>query len=513
MISAMELHFPSATMRPSFQFRAGKLPPSPPEKLPVIGHIHHLLGAMPHRALRELSSRHGPFMHLRLGQVDHIIASSPEAARDIMKTHDLAFASRPQLLAPFVMFYGGKDIAFSPMGDYWRQLRRICMQELLSPKRVKSFSTCRQEEMSNLVEAISKKSGSPVNLSEMLLLSSNSFISRVAFGKKCRHGLRFITIMKKALEVASGFSIADLFPSWSFVDALTGITSRIKKARQEIDEILEEILKEHEEKREGISSKEDQLEEEDLVDVLLDVAENGELEIPLTRTHLKCVILDMFVGGTETASTTLEWVMVELMRHPEMMQKAQAEVRQALKEKANIKEEDMSELHYLKLVIKETMRLHPALPLLLPRSNSENCQVGDYEIPAGTRVIVNAWAIARDPRYWEDPESFRPERFDDSMVDYMGSSFEFMPFGAGRRICPGSTFAMAQMEIALAYLLFYFDWELPNGMEPQDLDMTESFGGTTGLKSPLCLVPVPFKPSENGTMLPHISMKAPLNYY
>lgn len=219
----------------------------------------------------------------------------------------------------------------------------------------------------------------------------------------------------------------------------------------------------------------------------------------------------MFLGGTETSSTTLEWAMVELMRHPKMMQKAQAEVRQALKGKANIQEEDINELHYLKLVIKEILRLHPPLPLLLPRYSSENCQVGGYEIPAGARIIINAWAIARDPRYWEDPDSFKPERFDGSMVDYKGSNFEFLPFGAGRRICPGTTFAMAQVEMALANLLFYFDWKLPNGMEPQDLDMTESFGATAGLKSPLLLVPDPFIPSENGTILPDINMKDPLS--
>lgn len=291
MISAMALRFPSATIRPSFKFRAAKLPPSPPEKLPVVGHMHHLLGALPHRALCELSLKHGPFMHLRLGQVDHVIASSPEAAMEIMKTHDHALASRPRLLAIWIILYSGKDIAFSPMGDYWRQLRRICTQELLSAKRVKSFSSCRQEEISNLVKEITKKSQSPVNLSEMLLLAANSLISRVAFGKKCKHGLDFITLMKEGIALSSGFNLVDIFPSWGFVDALTGFTSRAKKVSAEIDKILEEILKEHQEKREAISSKGGQLEEEDLVDVLLDVMENAELEIPLTRTDVKAAIL------------------------------------------------------------------------------------------------------------------------------------------------------------------------------------------------------------------------------
>ncbi|XP_038989690.1 premnaspirodiene oxygenase-like [Phoenix dactylifera] len=467
-----------------------KLPPSP-WKLPIIGHLHHLLGALPHRALRELSRRHGPLMHLRLGQVDHIIVSSPEMAREILKTQDLIFASRDKILASKA-FYDGADIIFAPYGSYWRELRKICVIELLSAKRVKSFSTLRQEEMSNLVEYISTMNNSPVNLSEMFLLASNTTTSRVVFGTKCKHGPRFISAMKKLVEFLSGFSVADLFPSLSFIDTLS---SRLKKCHREMDEILGEIIKEHERKRETKnSSNEERQQGEDLVDVLLELKENGGLEFPLTLTSIKAVIMDMFGGGTETSSTTLDWTMAELMRHPEIMEKVQAELRQALKGKAKIKEEDTNEFHYMKLVIKESLRLHPPAPLFLPRVCRERCQVDGYDIPAGSRIMVNAWAMATDPRYWEDPESFRPERFDGSSVDYKGGNYEYMPFGAGKRMCPGMTFGMAQVEMALANLLYYFDWKLPNGMGPNDLDMNESFGAAVGLKSPLWLIAIPYVP-------------------
>lgn len=203
---------------------------------------------------------------------------------------------------------------------------------------------------------------------------------------------------------------------------------------------------------------------------------------------------DMFAGGMETSSTVLEWTMAELMRHPEMMEKAQAEVRQALKGKAKIEEEDINELYYMKLVIKESLRVHPPGTLLVPRICSETCQVGGYDIPAGSRIIVNIWAMAMDPMCWEDPESFRPERFDGKLVDYRGGSFEYIPFGAGRRICPGITFATSQVEVVLAHLLYYFDWKLPNGMGPKDSDITEACRGVVALKTPLWLIATPYVP-------------------
>lgn len=435
-------------------------------------------------------------MHLKLGQVDHIIISSAEAAKAIMTTHDLTFASRPKLLAVQAMCYGGIDIAFSPYGSYWRQLRKICMLELLSAKRVTSFRACREEETSNLVQNIFTMSESPINLSQMFLLTANTVISRVAFGKKCAHGQKFISAAKRGIELASGFDVADLYPTVSIVDALCGVSSKVKKVHREVDEILEEIVKEHQERRATInSSKEDQqAEEEDLVDVLLGLKEKGELEFPLTIANIKAVILDMFIGGTETSSTTLEWVMSELIRKPETMRKAQEEVRQALKGKTQIEESDVAGLPYMKSVIREALRMHPVIPLLLPRLCSKACQVEGYDIPVGCRLLINAWAIARDPKYWDDADSFKPERFDEMMLEKKRSNFEYMPFGGGRRMCPGSTFAMAQMELALANILFHFDWKLPNGMRPKDLDMTETMGATCGRKSNLYLVATPYAP-------------------
>ncbi|MED6212152.1 hypothetical protein PIB30_080469 [Stylosanthes scabra] len=198
---------------------------------------------------------------------------------------------------------------------------------------------------------------------------------------------------------------------------------------------------------------------------------------------------DIFAAGIDTSASTIEWALSEMVRNPRVMAKAQAEIREAFRGKQRIHESDLDQLSYLKLVIKETLRLHVPLPLI-PRECTEKCMIGGYEIGVGTRVMVNAWAIARDPEYWHDAERFMPERFDGNCpIDFRGNSFEYLPFGGGRRICPGITFSLASIMFPLALLLYHFNWELPNAMKPEDLDMTEHFGLAIERKNDLCLIP------------------------
>ena len=204
----------------------------------------------------------------------------------------------------------------------------------------------------------------------------------------------------------------------------------------------------------------------------------------------------MFAAGTDTSSTVIDWAMSEMMRQPRVLEKAQAEIRQAFNGKKQIHEKDIQNLSYLKLVIKETLRLHPPVAMLLPRECREPCEIDGYEIPLKTKVIVNAWAIGRDPALWHDAESFIPERFANSSIDFNGTHLEYIPFGAGRRMCPGITFGMANVELPLAQLLYHFDWELPGRMRPEDLDMTEFFGVVVRRKNNLYLVAAPYSPSE-----------------
>ena len=198
---------------------------------------------------------------------------------------------------------------------------------------------------------------------------------------------------------------------------------------------------------------------------------------------------NIFAAGGETSATTIDWTMAEMIRNPRVMKRAQAEVREVFKMNGRVDETCINEMKYLKLVIKETLRLHPPAPLLLPRECGEACEIDGYHIPVKSKVIVNAWAIGRDPNSWSDPERFYPERFSNSSLDYKGNNFEFIPFGAGRRICPGITFGLMNVELTLALLLHHFDWKLPNGMKAEELDMTEQFALTVRRKDGLFLIP------------------------
>lgn len=198
----------------------------------------------------------------------------------------------------------------------------------------------------------------------------------------------------------------------------------------------------------------------------------------------------MILGGTETSSTTIEWAMTELIRNPESMKMVQAEIRRVVSDnKGYINETTIENLKYLKAVIKETLRLHPPAPFLIPRECTQTCEINGYTIPVGTQVIVNAWAIGRDPDYWSFSEKFLPDRFLNLSIDYKGFNFEYIPFGSGKRICPGMLFGMAMVELILAQLLYHFDWELPPGTTPESLDMSETFGTTMRRKTHLILIP------------------------
>ncbi|XVE50822.1 hypothetical protein DITRI_Ditri01bG0194400 [Diplodiscus trichospermus] len=478
------------------RFKTNKLTPNLPPgpwKLPLIGNMHQLAGSLPHHSLTDLAKKFGPMMHLQLGETSNIVVSCPQIAAEVMRTHDIIFASRPLPLFADIILYKATDIVFSPYGDYWRQLRKICVLEMLSAKRVQSFRPTREEEVSNLVRAISSKAGSPVNLSKMLCSLTFEIVSRTAFGGKCKEKEEFTSLFRELLELASGFTLVDLFPSLKLLQLLSGLRSKLERLHQKVDKILENVVNEHKASKEMPRSSEEEL--DDLLDVLSKLQESGELEFPLTTDNIKAVLVEIFSGGSDTSATVVEWAMSEMIKNPRVMREAQAEVRRVFEQKGTVDEAGIHELKYLKSVIKETLRLHPVFPLLLPRECSKNCEVNGYEIPSKTRVIVNAWAIGRDPNHWPEPEKFYPERFLNSSIDFTGTNFEFIPFGAGRRICPGILFAQPNVELPLAQLLFHFDWKLPNGMKQEDVDMTEASGLAVKRKNDLFLVPTPYHAS------------------
>ncbi|CAN6304407.1 unnamed protein product [Urochloa humidicola] len=470
-----------------------RLPPGP-WQLPLIGSLHHLLLSplrdLPHRALLEMSRTHGPLMLLRFGSVPTLVVSSAEAAREVMKTHDLAFCGRHLSTTIDIMSCGGKDIVFCDYNDRWRELRKLCMLELFNQRRVLSFRPVREEEVAGLIRSISGESGSggrSVNLSEAICHVINDIAVRTAIGGRCKYRDEYLHDLDEAVRLSGGFNLADLYPSSPVVRRLSAAARDMERCQKNMYRIIESIIQE----RADMTPPPER--DEDLLGVLLRLQREGGLQFDLTNEIVSSVMFDIFSAGSETSSTLLVWAMAELVKNPHIMRKAQEEVRETFRGQDKLTEADMVKLRYLHVVIKETLRLHAPLPFLIPRECRETCRVMGYDVPKGTKVFVNVWAISRDSKFWDDGDDFRPERFDGSKIDFkQGTNFEFTPFGAGRRICPGITLGLANAELLLASLLYHFDWELPHGVNAEKVDMSEAFGLTLRKKSTLWLKAKPY---------------------
>ncbi|KAB5525057.1 hypothetical protein DKX38_022806 [Salix brachista] len=439
-------------MKGKLKNRKLNLPPSP-AKLPFIGNLHQL-GSMPHISLRGLAKKYGPIIFLQLGEIPTVVISSVRLAKEVLKTHDLVLCSRPQLFSAKHLFYGCTDVAFAPYGAYWRNIRKICILELLSSKRVQSYSFVREEEVARLIHRIAESYPGTANLSKMIGLYANDVLCRVALGRDFsggggeydRHG--FQKMLDDFQALLGGFSLGDYFPSMEFVHSLTGMKSKLQRTFRQFDQFFDEVITEHQNSKGGKEEK------KDLVDVLLDIQRAGSSEMPLTMDNIKAVILvsEHFIGHvccrTDTTFITLDWTMTELIMSPKVMEKAQAEVRGVVGDRRVVQESDLPRLHYMKAVIKEIFRLHPAAPVLVPRESLEDIIIDGYNIPAKTRIYVNVWGMGRDPKLWENPETFEPERFAGSSIDFTGQDFELIPFGSGRRSCPAIIFGIATVEIA-----------------------------------------------------------------
>ncbi|GLT84000.1 hypothetical protein SLE2022_022600 [Rubroshorea leprosula] len=335
-------------------------------------------------------------------------------------------------------------------------------------------------------------SSSPINLSEIFATLTNNVVCRVALGRKYggESGRRFAKLLSEFAELLGIFNVGDFIPWLAWVSHVNGLEARMDKVAKEFDDFLEGVVEEHmaQQKKGPNTDSVNGKEQKDFVDVLLWIQRENLAGFKIDRVSIKAVVPDVFAAGADTTYTSLEWAMTEILRHPNVMKQLQKEVREIAGEKSDIKEKDLEKMHYLKAVIKETLRLHPPIPLLVPRESAQDVEVMGYNIAAGTRVIVNAWAIGRDPMSWEQPEEFIPERFLNSSVDFKGHDFQLIPFGSGRRGCPGILFATTINELFLANLVHKFNWTLPGGAKEKDVDMSESIGLTIRRKFPLIAI-------------------------
>ncbi|XP_023543272.1 cytochrome P450 CYP736A12-like [Cucurbita pepo subsp. pepo] len=462
-----------------------QLPPGP-RGLPILGSLH-LLGKLPHRDLRALSQKYGSIMYMRLGLVPTIVVTSPQAAELFLKTYDSVFASRPFLLASKYISYGQKNLGFAPYGSYWRNMRKMCTLELLSNVKVNSFRSMRREEVGLLVDYLrdAAKNRAVVNLSSKICCVITDMTCLMVFGKKYADQefdeRGFKSVIQEALQLVAIPNLGDFIPPIAALD-LQGLDRRSKAVSKIFDGFLEKIIDDHLESKHENKTK-------DFVDVMLEIMSSQETEYQIERSNIKAILLDMLVAGMDTSATTIGWAIPELIRHPHVMKKMQDELEKVVGFDKKVEESDLEQLEYLDMVVKEILRLHPPAPILVPHESLEDCVVDGFYIPKKSRIIVNGWAIGRDPNFWIEPEKFFPERFMGSQLDVKGRDFQLIPFGSGRRGCPGMQLGLTMVRLVVAQLVHCFDWKLPNDMLPDELDMTEEFGLTCPRAEELMVTP------------------------
>ncbi|KAM5584452.1 hypothetical protein ABKV19_004033 [Rosa sericea] len=466
-----------------------RLPPGP-RGFPIFGSLN-LLGKLPHKDLHQLARKYGDIMYMRLGLVPVIIVSSPRAAELFLKTHDLVFASRPPHEGAKHITYGQRNLTFAEYGSYWRDMRKMCTLELLSNHKINSFKSMRKEEVALMVDSIresaAKEQRVSVDLSSKVSSLSADMTCRMVFGKKymdkefSERG--FKSMIQEGMQLVAAPNLGDYIPCIAPLD-LQGFTKRMKAVHRVFDDFLEKIVEEHLQSRDHGERR-----TKDFVDVMLGFMGSEESAYQIGRSNIKAIILDMLAASMDTSATTIEWALSELIRHPKVMKKVQIELANVVGMERMVEESDLEKLEYLDMVVKETLRLHPVVPLLLPHQSTEDCTVNGFHIPKKSRIMINVWSIGRDPNAWTEGEKFIPERFVDSSIDLRGNHFELLPFGSGRRRCPGIQLGLTVVQLVLAQLVHCFDWELPENMSPNDLDMTEEFGLTVPRAKHLLAIP------------------------
>lgn len=408
-----------------------------------------------------------------------VIVSSSSAAQECFTKNDIVLANRPRLLVSKHLGYNNTTIGTAQYGDHWRNLRRIGAIEIFSTSRLNAFLNIRKDEVKHLQLKLSQNAlddFAKVELKSMFLDLTFNVIMRMVAGKRYygedgsvdkEEARQFREIMEEIFANAGAGNPADFLPILNWVGSVHGFEKKVMKLARKTDAFLQGLIDEHRSKgRNGCT----------MIDHLLSLQESQPENY--SDQTIKGLILIMLLAGTDTSAVTLEWAMSNLLNHPAVLQRARAELDAQVGQERLVEEHDISKLPYLQSIISETLRLYPAAPMLLPHFSSDDCTIGGFDVPRGTMVLINAWAIHRDPKLWDDPESFIPERFR-SGEDL---SHQLMPFGLGRRSCPGSGLAQRTVGLTLGSLIQCFDWVR---VSEKEIDMAEGKGLTMPKLVPL----------------------------
>ncbi|KAK4274742.1 hypothetical protein QN277_017925 [Acacia crassicarpa] len=477
-----------------------KPPPEASGAWPVIGHLHLLGGPEPpHITLGNMADKYGPIFTLRLGVHQTLIVNSWEIAKECFTVNDRAFASRPKLVAFEVMGYNFAMMGFSPYGAHWRHVRKIATLEVLSSHRLEVLKHVRESEVRSAMKDTYDRwlglnninSGQNIEEAKPLSFEMKNWFGDIILNVVFRMviGKRFAETQgkdttQKALrdlfDLSGSFVISDALPYLRWLD-LGGQERAMRKTAKDLDQFIQFWVDEHRRKP-GHG---------DFMDVLVSSVDEGEIiDGHDADTTIKATSLALILAGTDTTTVTLTWALSLLLNNPEVLKKAVHELDSQVGKERLVVESDLKNLHYLQAIIKEAMRLYPAAPLSVIHESMEDCIVAGYHIPSGTRLLTNLSKIHRDPRVYEDPLEFRPERFltTHKNIDLRGQHFELIPFGAGRRMCPGLAFALQIMQLTIANLLHGFDVATPDN---QAVDMREQVGLTNIKASPLHVLLTP----------------------
>nr|GLL19406.1 cytochrome P450 81E8-like [Ipomoea trifida] len=452
------------------------LPPTPFPKLPILGHLH-LIKLPLQRSLHQISLKYGPIFTLQLGVRRVVVVSSPSAVEECFTKNDVLLADRPRSMSGKYLSYNYTTLISSPYGDHWRNLRRICALEIFSTARLNSFKSVRQDEVKILLQKLvqtSRHGFATVELKSKFSELSFNIILRMTSGKRYfgvdeddKEAMEFRELIKEAFM--GGGEVLDFLPFLRWI-SYRNVEKNMKKLSERLDSSLQGLVDEHKHDKSRNS----------MIDHLLSLQESQPEYY--TDEIIKGLMMVMLLGGTDTSSVTMEWAMAILLNHPRVMDKARAEIDNLVGQERAIEEEDLPKLKYLQNIILETFRLFSSAPLLVPHCSSDDCKIGGYDIPRGTMLLVNAWAIHRDPKLWDDPTSFKPERFDGG--DEVEST-KLLTFGMGRRSCPGSGLAQRVVGLALGSLIQCFEWQR---VGEEDVDLTEGNGFTAPKAEPLVAI-------------------------
>nr|BAO73899.2 cytochrome P450 [Echinochloa phyllopogon] len=465
-------------------------PPSPPA-IPVLGHLHLLEKPM-HAALARLAARHGPVFSLRLVSRAAVVVSSAACARKCFTDHDVCFANRPRLPSLLLISFDGATLPTCGYGPYWRNLRRVATLELLSARRVGCMLPTIAAEVRAMARRMYRAAAAApggagrVELKRRLFeVSLSALMETIARTKTSRAEADADTDMspeaqefKKAID--EFMPLVDAANKWDFLPVLAwlnlfGARKKIVAAVGRRDAFLRRLIDAKRRRLEDGDGSES--EKKSMIAVLLSL-QKSEPEV-YTDAVIMALCSSMFTAGTETTATTVEWAMSLLLNHPEVVKKAQAEIDAAAGSSGGLlAADDVPRLGYLQCIVSETLRLYPVVPTLVPHESTAECTVGGHRVPGGTMLLVNVYAIHRDPATWADPDAFRPERFEDGGAE----GRLLLPFGMGRRKCPGETLALRTVGLVLGTLIQCFDWDTVGGGE---VDMAQGVGITLPKAVPL----------------------------